>query len=45
MLNVVLDSCFKAILEWFWKERVIPGEVMESDDFNCVGVVFFCFFI
>jgi len=20
--------------------KVIPGEVMESDDFNCVGVVF-----
>lgn len=24
--------------ETFWKERVIPGEVISSDDFNCVGV-------
>lgn len=31
--------------ERFWKERVIPGEVMKSDDFNCVGVVFLFFFI
>jgi hypothetical protein len=26
--------------ETFWKIIVIPGEVMSSHDFNCVGVLF-----
>lgn len=30
------------LYQTFWKQRVIHGEVLSSDDFNCVGVVFLC---
>jgi len=28
------------LYETFWKIRVIPGEVVSSDDFDCAEVIF-----